>query len=207
VTKATRALFIALLVAASSVMIHVAVITRDSFAEWAALTMLVAIPLADQLFSLHVRAWLTLGAAALALSWLSFVSGAEVILYVPSVVIPALLAWFFGRTLVADRTPLVEQIAKAARDVVPDRLVRYSRNLTQMWTLVFVTMSATALLLALSGRRELWSIVTNFGNYAFVGAVVLAEYAYRRWRFRDYPHPGLVEYLRIVVHANPRRLS
>jgi uncharacterized membrane protein len=207
VTKATRALSIALLVAASSVMIHVAVISRDSFAEWIALTLLVAIPLADQLLSMRPRAWLTLGVAALALSWLAFQSGAELILYVPSVVIPALLAWFFGRTLTANRTPLVEQIAKAARDAVPDRLVRYSRNLTQMWTLVFIAMSVTALLLALSGKRELWSVITNFGNYAFVAAVVLGEYAYRRWRFREYSHPGFLEYLRIVVHANPRRMS
>jgi uncharacterized membrane protein len=169
--------------------------------------LLVAVPLTDGLLSLRWGAWCTWLTTAILLGLVTLWNGLSFALYVPSVVLPALLAWVFGRTLRADRVPLVVQIARSAREYVPDDLVVYSRRLTQMWTLMFVFMAVTAFALAASGQRQLWSLTTNFVNYALIGAVVLIEYGYRRWRFREYPHPGFLEYLQILVRANPRRMS
>jgi glycine/D-amino acid oxidase-like deaminating enzyme len=108
--------------------------------------------------------------------------------------------------LAAGRQPLITSVALAARPATPDYLLRYSRRLTQLWTGIFIAMTLWDLALALFAPREAWSFMANGANYLVIGATVTIEYIYRRWRFRDYSHPGFVEYLRIVVTADPRRM-
>ncbi len=199
--------WIALLAIAGSVLIHLAVLSHNPWLEWLALDALIAVPLVDGLWRGSAAAWLWFLGLAAAAALLVSLSGAALALYLPSVLLPAALAALFGRSCFAGRVPLVVQIARAAAQVeLPEKLVHYSRRLTQMWFAIFAAMALSAALLALSGRRELWSLVTNFGNYLLIAAVVLLEYWYRRRRFTDFPHPEFVEYLRILVRSNPRQL-
>jgi uncharacterized membrane protein len=202
---AHRAPLLAALVLMVPIFIHLAVLSRNPWFEWLALTIIVALPLAEGLLAGRLAAWLWFVALASSAALVVRLQCAALLLYLPSVALPGLLAWFFGRTLLAGDAPLIERIARSARGPLPDYLVAYTRRLTQAWTLLFAGMALFALLLALSGRRELWSLVTNVGNYLLVAVFVLVEYVYRRWRFSDYPHPGLLEYLRIVVRSNPRQ--
>lgn len=202
---ALRTRLLAALVLAVPIFIHIAVLSRSPWLEWLALTIVVTLPLVEGLLARRQAVWLWWAALVGAAAWVVRLQGAALLLYLPSVALPGLLAWFFGRTLLAGREPLIERIARSARGPLPDYLVAYTRRLTQVWTLLFAGMAVVSLLLALSGRRELWSLATNFGNYLLVAVFVLAEYGYRRWRFGDYPHPGLIEYLRIVVRSNPRQ--
>src|SRR3546814_20950726 len=56
--------------------------------------------------------------------------------YLPSLVMPAVLACVFGNSLRRGRQPLIEGVARASRGgVLPDELVVHTRNLTQLWTL------------------------------------------------------------------------
>ena len=196
-----------MLVLAGSVLNHLAVLSPRLWIEWLALLVLAAAPLANGLLARRGRSfvWLLLAAGAAAL--LVRMSGGALALYLPSVALPALLAWLFGRSLLADRIPLVVIIARATDRQLPDNLVAYARHLTQMWFLLFVAMLVVDAGLALSSRRELWSLVANFGNYLLIGLVVFVEYVYRRWRFGDYQHPGFIDYLRILLRANPRQMS
>jgi uncharacterized membrane protein len=61
---------------------------------------------------------------------------------------------------------------------------------------VFVILTLSAVLLAAFASREWWSLATNFLHYLLIGAVFVAEYAWRRWRFRHHEHPGFIAYLR-----------
>lgn len=207
VPKSARALTVAGSFIASSVLIHVAVMNRTPLIEWLALASLVFVPFSIGLIELRWRAWLGFAAACAALWWLVEVGGGRPLLYLPSVVIPAALCWFFGRTLRAGRQPLVATVALAARPQTPDYLLRYSRRLTQLWTGIFAAMCAWDLVLAVLGEHAAWSIMANGVNYILVGATVGGEYLYRRLRFRDYDHPGFAEYLKIVVRADPRRIQ
>ena len=47
------------------------------------------------------------------------------------------------------------------------------------------------LALAAFAPRAAWSFMANGVNYLVIGAAVAFEYLFRRWRFRDYDHPGL----------------
>jgi len=206
VPKQARALLVAASFVASSVLIHVAVMSRAPLVEWLALCSLVFVPFSIGLVELRWRAWLGFVAAGAAMGWLVTTVGGRPLLYAPSVLIPAALCWFFGRTLVAGRQPLVATVALAARPDTPDYLLRYSRRLTRLWTGIFASMCAWDLALALLAPHAAWSAMANGGNYLVIGLAVGGEYLFRRLRFREYDHPGFAEYVKIVVRADPRRM-
>jgi uncharacterized membrane protein len=173
--------------------------------EWIALAALVFVPFAIALAELRWRAWIGYASLVAGLGWLVSVGGGRPLLYLPSILIPAALAWFFGRTLRRGREPLITSVALAARPATPDYLIAYSRRLTQLWTCIFIAMTAWDLSLAAFAPHGAWSFMANCGNYLVIGAAVLFEYLFRRLHFREYAHPGFAEYLKIVVRADPRR--
>ncbi|HKW82791.1 MAG TPA: hypothetical protein VJN68_03480, partial [Burkholderiaceae bacterium] len=176
VSKQARALLVAASFVASSVLIHVAVMDRAPLVEWLALCSLVFVPFCIGLVELRWRAWLGFVAACAATGWLVATVGGRPLLYAPSVLIPVALCWFFGRTLVAGRQPLVATVALAARPDTPDYLLHYSRRLTQMWTALFALMGAWDLGLALFAPHAAWSAMANGGNYVVIGLAVGGEY-------------------------------
>lgn len=206
-SKAARAWLVALSFVACSVLIHVAVTWPTPSTAYLALLALAFVPTCVGLAERRAAAWLAFAAAAGIAVPLVRYGGSWWLLYLPSLAIPASLTWLFGRTLRRGETPLVVGIARAARPDTPDYLLRYSRSLTWLWTLLFAAMASWDAALAFCAPRAWWSFTANFGNYLLIGAVVAGEYLYRRVRFRDYAHPGFAEYLSIVARANPRRSS
>jgi uncharacterized membrane protein len=207
ISRTTRVLAVLCPFFASTVLIHLAVSGGSRLVAWLALVALVAVPFGVALVELRWRAWLAFVALAAAAWWLAGTGGGRVLLFAPSVLIPAALAWFFGRTLLAGRQPLIVSVALAARPATPDYLLRYSRQLTVFWTAIFVALAAWDLALAAFAPQVWWSAMANFGNYLFIGAAVVGEYVFRRLRFRDYAHPGFAEYVKIVANANPRGMN
>jgi uncharacterized membrane protein len=206
VRPSARALIVGLSFGVSSVLIHLAVTGNTPWLEWLALVSLVFVPFSLPLITFRWRAWAMFAALCVCLWWLVRYGGGRPLLYLPSILIPAALAWFFGRTLVAGRQPLITAVALAARPATPDYLLAYSRHLTQMWTGIFIAMTLWDGALAALAPRAAWSVMANGVNYLVIGATVAFEYLFRRWRFRAYDHPGFVEYLSIVVSADPRRI-
>lgn len=207
VPAAWRPLVVVTSFIASSALIHFALARPAPRLEWLAICSLVFVPFSIPLIRLRWRAWLAFLALCAAAGGLVAAGGGRPLLYAPSIVIPAALAWFFGRTLRAGRQPLVAVVALAARPNTPDYLLRYSRQLTVFWTGIFVAMTTWDLALAVLAPHAWWSFMANCCNYLVIGAAVVLEYVYRLLRFRDYDHPGFVEYIRIVMRADPRRSS
>lgn len=61
--------------------------------------------------------------------------------YVPPLVL-LWLAYFFGRTLRAGTTPLIERIARHSNPALPAALQRYTRHLTAIWCAYFIIAAA-----------------------------------------------------------------
>ena len=111
------------------------------------------------------------------------------LLYAPPVVVNLALCAFFARTLRPGREPLVSRFARVMRggQLAPD-LARYTRNLTAAWAGFFALMAAVSVILAVTGPVAVWSLFSNFLNYVLVALFLVAEYVYRRLRYRHHDH-------------------
>jgi uncharacterized membrane protein len=66
------------------------------------------------------------------------------------------LGFLFGRTLLPGREPLVATFARLVHGTIPAPVARYGRGVTWAWTVFFLAMALTALLLGFSASRETW---------------------------------------------------
>ena len=138
---------------------------------------------------------ITLAAAAAA------VAAPALLLYAPPVLINAALAALFAASLREAREPVISRFARLEHDPLPQELALYTRRLTLIWAVLFAGMGAIAIALALRGPLEAWSAFTNVVCYVLVAALFAGEYAYRRWRYRQYRHAPLPELVRNVRRA------
>ena len=195
------------LVLAYPLLVHLAIVLQSAALQWLALCCLAAIPLYNGLRAGRPRHWLGLLLAAGLLWTLTRIGGGHYLLMVPPVLLPAIGAWFFGRTLQVGQTPLITRMALIERGgVLPQELHRYTRQVTALWTVLLGAMSLTDLGLALWATPEVWSWCTNFLNYIVMLPVFGLEYLYRRLRYRHLPHPGLIRFVRNVATTNYRSL-
>jgi len=184
------------LAVAYPVLVHLAVIWPFPWLEWLALAVLSVLPLYGALRAGKYWAWCALIAALIAAVLVVRWHGAYWILLLPPVAIPLSLLVLFGASLRRGQRPMVTRFALLARGSLPPDLEHYTRRVTVLWIVVFVILTLSAVLLAVFASRELWSLATNFLHYLLIGGVFVAEYAYRRWRFRHHEHPGFLAYLR-----------
>ncbi len=201
-----------------------AVTQRQVFALLA-LTLLLTVLLLPQLLARRAASWLLWSGmlAGLLLAWRY--GFAELLLEAVPVLINALLAYWFGRTL-GTAEPLVQRFIVAiegAERLQQPGVVAYARQVTGFWTAL---LGAQALLLAVlllcadqSGLLaragvasllpvpERWAATwLHLGGYLLLGAAFLLEYLYRRWRLRHLPHPGLHDMLLQLALHWPRLL-
>lgn len=195
------------LVLAYPVLVHLAIILQRVELQWLALCCLAAIPLYAGLRALRPLSWLLL-LLTMALLWsLTRIGGGRYILMIPPVLLPALGAWFFGRTLAEGHVPLITRMALVERGgVLPEELYSYTRHVTWLWALLLAGMALNDIVLALWATPELWSWCTNFLNYVIMLPVFGLEYLYRRLRYRHLPHPGVIGFIRNIATTDYRSL-
>jgi uncharacterized membrane protein len=126
-------------------------------------------------------------------------------LLLPPVLIPASVAWMFGRTLRRGRTPLVESIARGfhAPAIPAPEIIRYARNVTRAWTLLLGLVAATNAwmilnlepggLVQIAGFEAVWPVAPatfawfgNTGTYLLIGGMFVVEFIIRVWKFPDH---------------------
>ena len=149
---------------------------------------------------------------------------AMLLLAAPPVVFTGGIAWFFGRSLRRERTPLITCIVEglyrqAGMPISPEQY-RYTRRLTLAWALLLCGLTLVNLVLGLcaepsgvlvqlgydspltiSDARA--SLFANLLAYGVVGGFFLAEYLLRgRW-FPQRPYRNLPEFLRQMARLGP----
>ncbi len=184
---------------------HFALIHRSMALAAAATAMLVALLLAS-IQGRHKTALRVMVAAIGGLIVIVIARGAPPVpLLLPPVLIPASIAWMFGRTLRAGTTPLVERVARGfhAPAVPAPRIIAYARRVTWAWTLMLAavaTINAALIvnlvpggLIDLAGFVPRWPVTPasfgfygNTGTYLLIGGMFVVEFAIRVWRFPDY---------------------
>jgi uncharacterized membrane protein len=189
---------------------HLAVARSSAKLTIAAIAMLALSVLLPFLVRGRLLAWLTVPLLVATCWWLANSSMHVLPLYLPPVLVPVFLAWIFGQTLLPGRTPLIEQLVHMlhAPDAVPeDAALVYARRLTLAWTVLFVALASTNLLLAVFAEPEQWSLFANLIAYVIVVAFFAVEYAYRRRRFPHQPYRNLLEFVQRLVASLPGLLG
>jgi uncharacterized membrane protein len=183
---------------------HAASVRGSGVLAACALGTIALMVLADGLLRGRAGAWLALVAVAAVLAWLAGSRHALTPLLLVPVAFVGMIAWWFGRTLRAGRTPLIARIVSAIDGVPPAQLEpglrAYARNLTLAWALLLALLGLCNLVLAaiavprgllteigitppLSVTEEQWSWCANWLNYGLVGGFFLLEFAWRKRRF------------------------
>jgi len=209
--------------------VHLAVLTGSPRLTLACLALLVALALAPALVRGGAVSSIAALVAAGTLALLFLVSPAWtwLPLYAPTVLGDAGLAWLFGHTLARGDVPLIERMVRllhAPGERLDAEVVRYARALTVAWMLLFATLGLANLVLALLAHpngvlallgvvpditvpQRAWSWFANIAEYVIVACFFVAEYAYRRLRFPQQPHAGLLDFLRRLSAIAPRVLA
>jgi uncharacterized membrane protein len=104
----------------------------------------------------------------------------------------AAFAGAFGSTLRAGRVPLITALAERVHTTVTPAMRRYTRRLTQVWTIYFVAMLGISAALYLLAPWSWWSLFCNLVSPLAVAAVFAAEHVWRRWRHPEFERVSLL---------------
>jgi uncharacterized membrane protein len=194
---------LAILAFASPVALHLAIVGENRAVMVAFLAALAIGALAARL-----PAWVAACAAvaAIAAAWIDLRVIAQLALAGPVLAFLA-GAWLFGRTLLPGRTPLVETISRLERDGdFPAGLAGYTRGLTWAWAILLAALPAVDVALALFATAAAQSLFVNFASYALLALLYFGEYAYRLWRYPQFPHKNPVTVAANLVRRAPKLL-
>jgi len=102
----------------------------------------------------------------------------DALLYYPLLVNVGLLA-VFAISLVHPPT-VIERIARFSEPDLPERAVRYTRNVTIVWCAFFVVNGAIAAWTAAFATLATWSLYNGFIAYVLMGVLFAGEWLVRR---------------------------
>lgn len=114
-----------------------------------------------------------------------------------------MLCWLFAHTLLGSHTPLVTTFARATHDFLPDKILCYTRYVTQAWAIFFLLQALVSLLLFHLASIETWSWFANVMNWPLVALMFGAEYICRKRMNPDFPHSTIQQ--SVAAYFNSRR--
>lgn len=145
-----------------------------------------------------VRAGALVAAMALALLAGAFRSAALAawLALLPQVGISLAVAWWFGRTLLPGREPLITFVARRVHGTLPPAIESYTRRITWAWALWMAGLAVVSILLFAVGDRETWSVFANLLFFPLIALLFVLEYAYRVMRYGWFEPASLAETIR-----------
>ncbi|HEO9322872.1 TPA: hypothetical protein QIF99_002923 [Escherichia coli] len=102
----------------------------------------------------------------------------QLLLFYPVVVNAVMLAVFGGSLWSA--MPIVERLARLQEPDLPEKGVRYTRRVTQIWCCFFIINGGIALFTALHGDMSLWTAWNGMIAYLLMGTLMAGEWLVRR---------------------------
>ncbi len=213
-----------LLLAAYALLAHVAGTCQSQMLAVFALGDLVLLVLIDPLSRRRPGAWFALAATAVVLSGLARSEQALTLLLLVPPLFTAMIGWWFGRSLLAGRVPLITKVVAALYGETPDtlqpRYIKYTRNLTLAWALLLMLLTLVNLILALIAvpdgvllrlgietpltvTNAQWSLVANIANYGVLGGFALIEYQVRKFVFPVRPYRNIFDFARRMAALGP----
>lgn len=120
--------------------------------------------------------------AALAMSGLSAaiaLTDSETLLRAYPIAVNVAMLVAFGATLRGGRPSMVEKFARVRRPHLDERMVRYTRRVTQVWCAFFLLNACASAASMVWGSRALWALYNGAITYLLVGVLIVAEIVWR----------------------------
>ena len=76
--------------------------------------------------------------------------------------------------------PMVERFARLSDPALPAAAVRYTRRVTQVWSVFFIVNGSIATYTALHSTREIWALYNGLIAYVLMGVLFATEWLVRR---------------------------
>lgn len=159
------------------------------------------------------KKWLTAASLFLFVGLIAgFIQQAYVqhLIYLPPLLILFGLFILFAQSLTAGQTPLITRYAimLSNKDKIDDRHNRYTRLLTLIWAIFFLSMAITSISLAIFSSLETWSLFTNVISYALITAFFVIEFFIRKRLFSDLDslEGGFFQFVRKVIKIRPNNI-
>jgi len=95
------------------------------------------------------------------------------------------LLWYFGRTLMREREPLITRYARRVLGALPLDIVLFTRRLNIAWCVFFAAQLIASALLYAFAPLEAWSFFINLLNFPLVAFMFMGQWVYRRVRYPD----------------------
>ena len=102
----------------------------------------------------------------------------QLLLFYPVVVNSVMLAVFGGSLW--STMPMIERLARLREPDLPERAVRYTRRVTQIWCAFFIINGGIALFTALYGDLSLWTAWNGMISYLLMGTLMAGEWLVRQ---------------------------
>ncbi|EJR0356248.1 hypothetical protein N0P71_000537 [Klebsiella quasipneumoniae] len=102
----------------------------------------------------------------------------QLLLFYPVVVNSVMLAVFGGSLW--STMPIIERLARLRKPDLPERAVRYTRRVTQIWCAFFIINGGIALFTALYGDLSLWTAWNGMISYLLMGTLMAGEWLVRQ---------------------------
>ena len=102
----------------------------------------------------------------------------QLLLFDPVVVNSVMLAVFGGSLW--STMPIIERLARLREPDLPERAVRYTRRVTQIWCAFFIINGGIALFTALYGDLSLWTAWNGMISYLLMGTLMAGEWLVRQ---------------------------
>jgi uncharacterized membrane protein len=129
------------------------------------------------------------------------------LMYLPPVLINVALLVLFGRTLLPGATPIVARVAALWRGTLDETVARYTRRVTEAWTIFFAIMAVESIALALFAPLYVWSLFTNCLNYLLVLLFFIVEYQLRFYFLPDHEHLSFRAFCRLLITTDLHGLA
>lgn len=144
------------------------------------LVILLSPPRFSQVKNIVAASLLIFGVVALAIFKLDYM-----LIYLPPIFIPSMLMVVFLQSLKLGQVPLITRFAMKIEGDLDNERINYTRNVTKLWVIVFAFMVIEAVSLAFYSSINVWSWATHVGNYILIAFVLVAEFIYRKYRFKQ----------------------
>jgi len=110
---------------------------------------------------------------------------------IPHAAVYSFLLWYFGRTLVCGREPLITRFSSSVHGPLPPAMVRYTRKVTIAWCIFFAAQLIVSALLFAFAPLDTWSLFINLLNLPLLAVMFVGPLVYRRLRYPDFPRTSV----------------